>query len=139
MTKSHTIKLYHKTSFSAAHRYWDSSLSESDNINKFDKCTNIHGHNFELTVELEGSIDTDTGMLIDFNRIKDIIDLNIINDFDYSYLNESHEYFKDHLPTTENISAYFFSILEHKFPDIVSLLSVRISEDETLNSRFKKD
>lgn len=38
------------------------------------KCANLHGHTYHGTVTLEGDIDPETGMLIDYNRIKDIVD-----------------------------------------------------------------
>lgn len=39
------------------------------------KCANLHGHTYHGTVTLEGLEDQDTGMLLDYNRIKEIVDV----------------------------------------------------------------
>lgn len=38
------------------------------------KCSNLHGHTYHGTVTLEGDVDPETGMLLDYNRIKQIVD-----------------------------------------------------------------
>ena len=39
------------------------------------KCANLHGHTYHGTVILEGDINPDTGMLLDYNTIKDVVDV----------------------------------------------------------------
>lgn len=39
------------------------------------KCANLHGHTYHGTVILEGDINPDTGMLLDYNTIKDAVDV----------------------------------------------------------------
>ena len=39
------------------------------------KCANLHGHTYHGTVILEGDINPKTGMLLDYNTIKDTIDV----------------------------------------------------------------
>lgn len=39
------------------------------------KCSNLHGHTYHGTVTLEGDIDPETGMLLDYNRIKEVVDV----------------------------------------------------------------
>lgn len=39
------------------------------------KCANLHGHTYHGTVTLEGDINPDTGMLLDYNTIKDVVDV----------------------------------------------------------------
>lgn len=38
------------------------------------KCSNLHGHTYHGTVTLEGDVDPETGMLLDYNRIKQAVD-----------------------------------------------------------------
>ena len=38
------------------------------------KCANLHGHTYHGTITLFGKIDQKTSMLIDYNRIKEIVD-----------------------------------------------------------------
>lgn len=76
--------------FSAAHR-----LPNYDG-----KCSRLHGHTWKVEVAIEGEPDVETGMLMDFVEIK-----NIIDDLDHQYLND----FINN-PTVENIAKY---ILDH--------------------------
>lgn len=39
------------------------------------KCSNLHGHTYHGTVTLEGDVDPKTGMLIDYNEIKNVVDV----------------------------------------------------------------
>lgn len=39
------------------------------------KCSNLHGHTYHGTVTLEGDVNPETGMLLDYNRIKEIVDV----------------------------------------------------------------
>ena len=39
------------------------------------KCANLHGHTYHGTVTLEGDINPETGMLLDYNTIKDVVDV----------------------------------------------------------------
>lgn len=38
------------------------------------KCANLHGHTYHGTVTLEGDPDPETGMLLDYNTIKQAVD-----------------------------------------------------------------
>lgn len=38
------------------------------------KCANLHGHTYHGTVTLEGDVNPDTGMLLDYNTIKNAVD-----------------------------------------------------------------
>ena len=38
------------------------------------KCANLHGHTYHGTVTLEGDTAVDTGMLLDYNWIKKVVD-----------------------------------------------------------------
>lgn len=39
------------------------------------KCANLHGHTYHGTVTLTGDVDPETSMLLDYNRIKEIVDI----------------------------------------------------------------
>jgi 6-pyruvoyltetrahydropterin/6-carboxytetrahydropterin synthase len=38
------------------------------------KCSNLHGHTYHGTVTIEGDVNSQTSMLLDYNRIKKIVD-----------------------------------------------------------------
>lgn len=48
------------------------------------KCGRLHGHNYDLVVDLKGNIEAD-GMIIDFSRAKKIIK-NIIAPLDHKFI-----------------------------------------------------
>jgi len=57
------------------------SFSATHFIVEHDKCERLHGHNYQVKVELEGSLD-EKGMIMDFRLIKDIIS-NICDALDH--------------------------------------------------------
>jgi len=50
-----------------------------------DKCLNIHGHTFRVDVEVEGEVAPETGMVIDFDVIKNTVK-NVIKEFDHKLI-----------------------------------------------------
>ena len=38
------------------------------------KCANLHGHTYHGTVTIEGNMDVNTSMLLDYNKIKQVVD-----------------------------------------------------------------
>ncbi|MCD6325791.1 6-carboxytetrahydropterin synthase [Candidatus Bathyarchaeota archaeon] len=50
-----------------------------------EKCLNLHGHTFRLDVEVEGEIDPETGMIIDFTLMKNAVK-EILADYDHKVI-----------------------------------------------------
>ena len=50
-----------------------------------EKCMSLHGHTFRLDVEIEGDIDPETGMVIDFGMVKDTVK-KILADYDHKII-----------------------------------------------------
>ncbi len=78
-------------SFDAAHRLWDDERTEDENEKVFGKCARLHGHTYQLTVEVSGDVDPNTGMVLNYFDLDDIVkpfvntwldhrDLNIVFD-----------------------------------------------------------
>jgi len=72
----------------------------------YGKCQNLHGHRYELTIEVEGEIDQ-FGWVCDFAEIEEIARKSIIEKFDHQNLND---YFK--VSTVENIARFIFETLD---------------------------
>lgn len=72
-------------------------------------CSRMHGHNWKVEVEvIAGQLD-ETGMAIDFKRIKQAAN-EVGGRLDHRYLNDIPPF--DRLnPTAENIAAWFFQEL----------------------------
>jgi len=69
------VTVSRKGHFNAAHRLYVKAWSDKKNNNVFGKCNNpnFHGHNYELIVDVKGSVDEVTGMVIDLKDLKDLI------------------------------------------------------------------
>jgi len=99
--------------FNSAHRLHNTTWSDERNKSVFGKCNNpnFHGHNYELEVKVIGSINEDTGYVIDTKELSDLIKMNILEKFDHKNLNLDVEEFKDLNPTVENIAMVIYMIL----------------------------
>jgi 6-pyruvoyltetrahydropterin/6-carboxytetrahydropterin synthase len=61
------------------------------------KCANLHGHRWVLDVWVEGPVNEETGMVMDFSELEERVS-PVIRRFDHHYLNEQMKN-----PTCENI------------------------------------
>ncbi|OYT39616.1 MAG: 6-pyruvoyl tetrahydropterin synthase [Desulfurococcales archaeon ex4484_58] len=50
-----------------------------------EKCMNLHGHTFKLYVEVEGEVDPETGMVIDFGLVKRVV-RRIVEEYDHKVI-----------------------------------------------------
>ena len=102
-----------KAHFNAAHKLHNENWSKEKNLNVFGKCSNenFHGHNYELIVKIYGEIDQNTGMVIDLSYLKKIIEKEIEEELDHKNLNLDIPYFKNIIPTTENLAIYIWEKL----------------------------
>lgn len=102
-----------KTSFDAAHYL---PLYEG-------KCNQMHGHHWVIELAVLGEVDLITGMVMDFQVLKDFLDI-IKTDFDHALLNEFITN-----PTAENIASYVKHMWESKKP-VCELAWVKVWETE---------
>lgn len=73
------------------------------------KCSRMHGHSYKLTIIADGPLDKDSGMVIDFAVISDIVKEEIINKYDHKHMND---YFEN--PTAEIMAKVFFDEINEK-------------------------
>ena len=128
---AHTISVYRKEHFNAAHRLNNPAWNEEKNISVFGKCNNpnYHGHNYDLVVKLTGEPDVETGYLIDLKMLSDIIKENVLARFDHKNLNLDTAEFKNLNPSAENIAIVIYDILREKIESRLDL-QVRLYETE---------
>jgi len=107
------ITVCRKAHFNAAHKLYNKNWSKEKNKKSFGRCSNenFHGHNYELIVKIFGEIDQNTGMVIDLSFLKKIIEKEIEEDLDHRNLNLDIPYFKNIIPTTENLAIYIWKKL----------------------------
>ena len=77
---------------------------------------NWHGHNYELEVKVTGDIDPETGMVVDFGWLADLIEREVERRFDHKNLNLDTEEFRSLNPTAENICVVIWRILREHLP-----------------------
>lgn len=101
------------THFSAAHRLAHPDLSYEENVEIYGKCArpNGHGHNYHLEVTVKGEIDAKTGMLVDLGALQQVIDAQVLEPFDHTFLNKDIAYFAEVVPTAENIAVRIAELL----------------------------
>jgi 6-pyruvoyltetrahydropterin/6-carboxytetrahydropterin synthase len=110
------IMLTRKLEFSAAHFYHNPKFSADENRRIFGKCNNPHGHghNYVLEVTVAGDPDPETGMIVDLNELKGILDREVTARFDHRHLNHDVPELAGKIPTCEELVAVLWRILEPK-------------------------
>lgn len=124
------VTVSRKAHFNAAHRLYNPNWSFEKNQEVFDKCNNpnYHGHNYELIVSVRGTIDPETGYVMDMKDLKQIIKEHVEEPFDHKNLNLDTEEFKELNPTAENIAVVIWNKLR---PYIKSDLELKVKLYET--------
>jgi 6-pyruvoyltetrahydropterin/6-carboxytetrahydropterin synthase len=95
------MKICKSFTFDSAHRLFKEDLDEEQNKRLFGKCFDLHGHTYKLEVEVSGN-STMYGMVLNFNDVKAVVRINIIDQLDHKFLNDVLD-----LPTAENLLEEF--------------------------------
>ena len=121
-------------SFSASHRLRSKSLTDGQNREIFGKCNNVngHGHNYKLEVTIVGPIDPVTGMVININVLKQLIQTRVMDVLDHKNLDLDVDHFQNKVSSAENIAQFIFDQLQehNSFPCEVKLYSVKLHETD---------
>ncbi len=112
------IALTRRYRFSASHRLHVASLSEQENSSLFGKCNNPfgHGHNYVLSVTVEGAVNLKTGLMISISALDQLVESSVLRQFAYRNLNLDHPRFAELVPTTENVAAVIADLLAAQWP-----------------------
>jgi 6-pyruvoyltetrahydropterin/6-carboxytetrahydropterin synthase len=123
--------------FSSAHRYWREDWSQDQNERVFGRCTSPygHGHNYTLDVTIKGIPDPVTGMIMNMVDLKAIVGA-VLEEFDHKHLNEDTPYFKQRIPTTENIVRVLWGLIAPRIPAGVALARLRLYEMSDLWAEY---
>ncbi len=124
------VTVSRKAQFNAAHRLYNPNWSFEKNDEVFGKCNNpnYHGHNYQLIVSVKGTIDPETGYVIDMKDLKALIKEHVEDVFDHRNLNLDTEDFKELNPTAENIAVVIWNKLR---PHLKSELELKVVLYET--------
>ncbi|TBH74129.1 6-pyruvoyl trahydropterin synthase family protein [Aquirufa nivalisilvae] len=104
------VSVFRKEHFNAAHRLYNTNWSDEKNQEVFGLCNNpnFHGHNYELIVQITGTINPETGYVIDMKEVSQLVQKEIIQKFDHKNLNLDVPEFADLNPTAENIALVIY-------------------------------
>ena len=84
------------------------------------KCEQLHGHTYKLEIVIEGDVKKD-GMIVDFAKMKEIVETAVIEKLDHQSLNQLFEN-----PTAEHILQWVCEQLQDKLP----LSSIKLWEGQ---------
>lgn len=118
-------------------------------LNNYDgKCRFLHGHSYKLYVTILGHIKNELdapkdGMVIDFSTLKQIVNDEIIEVYDHSFVVNKNDKRKFSLPdisqrtilfevqpTCENLLVHFKNIVIEKLPKDLQLVNMKLYETE---------
>jgi len=130
--KAHLTRRYR---FSASHRLHSAEMSEEENRRVYGKCNNPHGHghNYALEVTVGGQVDPRTGMVCDLVELDEFVGREVLDRFGHENLN-CLEAFQRVVPTTENLCAEIYRLLERGFR-AAAVEKVRL--EETMMNSFE--
>ena len=101
------------------------------------KCADLHGHNWQVEVQVWAEDLDDAGMAIDFHVLKDLT-REIVEELDHRYLNDLPA-FQEQNPTAENIARHVYEGLARRLgTEGVELDQVRVWESETTAATYRK-
>lgn len=125
------MKICRRSTFNAAHRLFKPEWDDAKNETVFGKCSNpnYHGHNYVIETWVEGTVDPETGYVLDLKVLKDLIKEEVTDKFDHANLNLDCTEFEDLIPTTENITIVIWNLLRKKL-DAKFNLTVKVWETE---------
>ena len=110
------VTISRKAHFNAAHRLYRKDWTFEKNDAVFGKCNNpnFHGHNYEMIVSVTGSIDPETGYVMDVKILSDLIKAEVEDKFDHKNLNLDVPEFLDLNPTAENIVVVIWNKIRNR-------------------------
>ena len=129
------LHLSRRYRFSASHRLHSEQLGEEENRRVYGKCNNPygHGHNYALEVTVAGQVDARTGMVCDLAQLDEFVARKVLERFGHENLNYL-EAFQRVVPTTENLCAEIYRVLERGFR-AAAVEKVRL--EETMMNSFE--
>jgi len=116
------------------------------------KCFSPHGHNYRMEVEVSGPVDEESGMVLDFGQLDDVVAPEIIahdHQFAMNAADERHHGGSLHPdfgilempyePTAENLALRFFHFIEGRLePGSLILERVTLYETERASATVRR-
>lgn len=127
------IYITRRERFNAAHRLYRKDYSDAKNLEVFGKCSNPnwHGHNYYLYVTVKGTLNPETGFVVNLSSLSKIINEHVIQKIDHKNMNLEVDFMSGHLASTENLAIAIWEQLKNPVKQLgASLHCVKIIETE---------
>ena len=122
--------------FCAAHRYWNNRWTEAENYENFGDDIYLHGHNYNLDITISGEINTDSGFIVNLQKLNNIVQENVISIMDHSQIEKDIDWFENRQPSTENMVVFIWERLVGKIPSPAKLHSIKLQETPTISTTY---
>ena len=122
--------------FCAAHRYWNNRWTEAENYENFGDDIYLHGHNYNLDITISGEINTDSGFIVNLQKLNNIVQENVISIMDHSQIEKDIDWFENRQPSTENMVVFIWERLVDKIPSPAKLHSIKLQETPTISTTY---
>jgi 6-pyruvoyltetrahydropterin/6-carboxytetrahydropterin synthase len=103
------------------------------------RCENPHGHNYKVLITLAGKDLDETGLLLDFKELKQLL-RPIVEYLDHQMINDL-EPFTTLNPSAENLARYFFDRTNQRLAELTSgrvgVVNTTIFETETSAATYR--
>lgn len=122
--------------FNAAHRLFRADFSDEKNLEVFGKCSNPnwHGHNYTLFVTIKGTVDAETGFVMNLKELSRIIRTEVIDKLDHKNINVEVDFMQGKLASTENLAISIWEVLVDSLKPFSTVLLHCIKVQETENN-----
>lgn len=91
------------------------------------KCSNIHGHNWIVTVYCEAEKLNENGMVVDFKKVKEAVSDRL----DHKYINDELKLCGEEMnPTAENMAFWIANVVDAILPLESKCYKVTVQESE---------
>lgn len=128
------VRVTKRLQFAAGHQLSCSDLDEEENRRIFGGCYNLHGHNYDLEVTVEGEVDPRTGFVMDFRGLKRRMRELVVAEIDHVHLNDVP--WLEGNPTAENLAVAIWKRLDGKL-DGAELVSVKLWETDRSIAEYR--
>lgn len=111
-----TVFVTRQVHFNAAHRLCNPAKSPAWNRRQYGLCNQTHGHNYVLEVTVKGRPDPVTGYVVDLGELKRILNEAVADRCDHRSLNDSVDFLRGIIPSTENLVIAFWDRIAPRLP-----------------------
>lgn len=135
--------LTRRVTFAAAHRYRRPDWDDARNAQVFGACArpNYHGHTYTCDVTVGGTIDEETGFVVDLGLLDRVLQAEVRERYDHRNLNLDIPEFAEgrQIPTGENLARLILAQVQAALGQAADVVEVRVAEDATLWSSYRRE